>query len=549
VRRQFDASQMVSAELRHIRPHRGTNKAAHRWRKKPMPSKVYIVEAVPSLAEVYKGYLAGPGLEVSIFPTGTLALAAIEQMLPHVIVLDQQLPDMDGLDLLQLLKSRNVAAEVVVVSGQGSIGTAVSVMRNGAFDFVVKPCSAERLKLAVRNALDRRKSAHDPVSPTGEFARTNFAGFIGQSVVMQDVYRVVQSAAPTNATVFITGESGTGKEVCAKAIHSMSKRADGPFVTLNCGAIPRDLLESELFGHVKGAFTGAATDRNGAALMANGGTLFLDEICEMDSALQVKMLRFLQEKTVQRVGEDRTRQADVRIVCATNRDPAAEVAAGRFREDLFYRLHVIPIEIPALRQREEDVLLIAREFLKSFARDEGKQFRGYSPQAEKALLEYAWPGNVRQLQNTILNAVVLNDGETIELEMLPAALSETGRGCLAGNREIDCLSSTKKGNFESPVAKQVPIIPLEEVIRETIENAITLCDGSIPRAASALGVSPSTIYRRVQVWEENATSGGQALTDMQPPGPEVTARPAPSVAASQIRRPRKLRPGHDFGNA
>jgi two-component system repressor protein LuxO len=353
--------------------------------------------------------------------------------------------------------------------------------------------------VTVKNALEHRRLSNvleEVVEQTGEGPPGRL---IGQSLAMQVVYRILRSAAPTNATVFITGESGVGKELCAEALHKLSKRRDGPFVAVNCAAIPKDLMESEVFGHVKGAFTGASNDRKGAALQADGGTLFLDEVAEMDLAVQTKLLRFLQEKTVQRVGEDTLRRADVRIVCATNRDPQAEVLAGRFREDLFYRLHVVPLELPPLRERDSDVLLLGRHFLEAFSREDGKAFKRFAPDAEAVILAYPWPGNVRQLQNVVRSIVVLNDGEAVSLDMLPRTL-------WAASATSTPLPPSPRAGAEAPHTTHSPapnadrIRPLEDVIRSTIESAIEACGGSIPRAAAALQVSPSTIYRRVEAW-------------------------------------------------
>jgi two-component system repressor protein LuxO len=326
-------------------------------------------------------------------------------------------------------------------------------------------------------------------------------GFIGASLPMQAVYRVIESAAASKATVFITGESGTGKEVCAESIHKASPRRDRPFVALNCSAIPKDLIESELFGHVKGAFTGAVAERIGATQQAHGGTLFLDEIGEMDVNLQAKLLRFLQTGTVQRVGANKTDQVDARIVCATNRDPLAEVAAGRFREDLYYRLHVIPIHLPALRERAEDALLIASHFLDLYAREEGKRFGGFDPEAERLIRDYAWPGNVRQLQNVIRNAVVLHDGDSLGADMLRPALRTPIDHAAPPRPRAEPASKPLPQTTSTAEAAQ-RIRPLARVEQEAIEEAITLCGGNIPRAAALLEVSPSTLYRKRQAWAE-----------------------------------------------
>ena len=464
--------------------------------------KILIAEDVRSLAETYATYLADEMHEVQIAATGQEALTALSQAPPMVAVLDVNLPDISGLDILKKIKSECLPVEVIVITGKASVNLAVEAMKEGAFDFVMKPLSAERMRVTVRNAIERRRLTNEIAEFQDAFGRDGFVDFMGNSLAMQAIYRILQSAAPTNATVFITGESGTGKELAATTIHKLSKRRNGPFVAINCAAIPKDLLESEIFGHVKGAFTGATTDRKGAASAAHNGTLFLDEIAEMDISLQSKMLRFLQEKSVQRVGEDTARPVDVRIVCATNRDPLGEVAAGRFREDLFYRLHVVPVELPPLRDRDDDVVLIARHFLIKFAQEDGKAFRGFTADAEEILLRYHWPGNVRQLQNVMRSIVVLNDGEQVTAAMLPPELTRQGRSAsLVRPTEVspEPVKPSSKSSSET-------IRPLDDVICHAIESAIAQSDGSIPRAAAALRVSPSTLYRRIQGWETDATT-------------------------------------------
>ena len=315
---------------------------------------------------------------------------------------------------------------------------------------------------------------------------------------------MIESAAPSKATVFVTGESGTGKEVCAQAIHSQSPRRELSFVALNCAAIPKDLMESEIFGHVKGAFTGAVADRGGAAMKADGGTLFLDEICEMDLGLQSKLLRFIQTGTFQKVGSTALEKVDVRFICASNRDPLKEVEEGRFREDLYYRLHVIPIGLPPLKEREEDVILIARKFLHDFVREEGKQFESFAPETEAIFRAYRWPGNVRQLQNVVRNIVVLNAGEEVTTGMLPPPLDDAALAAAAAAGKTAPAASAKAAGTPSagdPAAgSDTEIWPLAEIERQTIERAISLCEGNVPRAAPALGISASTIYRKRMVW-------------------------------------------------
>jgi DNA-binding NtrC family response regulator len=372
-------------------------------------------------------------------------------------------------------------------------------MRAGAFDFLVKPFDDTRLVSAVENALLTAPHAPDLEASNPQDEDAGFEGFIGRSAAMQDIYRMVRAIGRSTATVFITGESGTGKEVCARAIHAMSTRARKPFVPLNCAAIPRDLLESEVFGHLKGAFTGALSDKPGAAAVADGGTLFLDEICEMDLSLQTKLLRFLQTSTIQPVGAARPIPVDVRIVCATNRDPAAEVRAGRFREDLYYRLHVVPIHMPPLRTRPEDIMEIAERSLAAFAGEEGKAFTAFDPAAGRILASRPWPGNVRQLLNVIRNIVVLHDGPTVTPGMLPAEITLDPVNCA-----VPAAANETSAPISPPTAREhlsaLIGTPLADVERELIEATIEHCDGSIPRAARMLEVSPSTLYRKLESW-------------------------------------------------
>jgi two-component system repressor protein LuxO len=361
-------------------------------------------------------------------------------------------------------------------------------MRAGAADFLLKPFPAERLTVTVANAVERALLRREVQALSAAQGRAAFCGFIGASAPMQAVYRILETAAPSRATVFITGESGTGKELAAEAVHRLSPRRDRPFVAINCAALPKDLIESEIFGHVRGAFTGAVADRIGAAQAADGGTLFLDELGEMELGLQAKLLRFVQTGSFQPVGAAAARRTDVRFVCATNRDPLAEVREGRFREDLYYRLHVVPVPLPPLRERGEDVLAIARHFLARFAEEEGKGFVRFAPDAEAALRAHRWPGNVRELENAVRTAVVLHEGEAVTAAMLPLALQ---------------APPPPAARAPQPAAAPDParrIRPLSVVEREAIEEAVALCGGNIPKAAAFLGISPSTLYRKRAAW-------------------------------------------------
>ena len=446
------------------------------------------------LARLYENYLQDEPYDLVHVETGAAALAELRRGTPDAVLLDMVLPDMNGLDILRIISEQGIPTAVVVVTAHGSVDAVVEAMRLGAFDFLIKPFESERLTVTLRNALERQHLNRIVETYRTDFDRKEYCGFIGASLAMQSVYRIIESAAGSKATVFITGESGTGKEICAQAIHGQSPRADKPFIAINCGAIPKDLMESEIFGHVKGAFTGAVSDRDGAARQAAGGTLFLDEVCEMDRSLQAKILRFVQTGSFQKVGGSRTEEVDVRFVCATNRDPLNEVAANRFREDLYYRLHVIPIHVPPLRERDDDVIMIVRKFLADYAREEGKGFARFASECEGIIRAYSWPGNVRQLQNMVRNIVVLNDGEVVVPQMLPEPL-----------RGIEPVAAAGKAaaGEPSPADHVDRIRPLSEVQQEAIERAIDLCSGNVSKAAHYLGVSPSTIYRRRAAQEKS----------------------------------------------
>jgi two-component system repressor protein LuxO len=466
---------------------------------------VLVVEDTPSVAQLCAAYLKRDGHEVQIAPNGTEALAAIRAKTPSAVVLDLHLPDLSGQSILEEVNSQELPTSIVVITTDGSIRVAVDAMRAGAYDFIVKPFRAERLITTVRNALERSRLKTEVESLKDSLGRDQFCGFVGVSPGMRAVYRAIEAAARSTAPVFVTGESGTGKELAAEAVHELSARQGKPFVPLNCSAIPRDLVESEIFGHVRGAFTGALADRPGAAKLAHGGTLFLDEVCEMPIELQSKLLRVLQTGTFQPVGSGKLQRADIRLVCATNRDPLAEVAAGRFRDDLFYRLHVVPIHLPPLRERGDDVVLIARKLLARYSAEEHKRFLGIAEDAEAAIRAHDWPGNVRQLQNVLRNAVVMSDGEALTAAMLnmpssqvrPAAANGGLPYAGAGAPASAAVARTDPGAW----AKEQDILPLWRVERAAIERAIDLCAGNVPRAAAFLDVSPSTLYRKRQAWE------------------------------------------------
>ncbi|MFO1406420.1 MAG: sigma-54 dependent transcriptional regulator [Steroidobacteraceae bacterium] len=493
-----------------------------------MTHEILLVEDSTAQAAVYRSYLEADGHHVHAVDSGEAALDFLQRRKPAAMLLDLQLPGIQGLEVMSRLRDQGRPVPVVVISDHGSADNVVEAMRLGAADFVTKPFGRSRLGVTVANAIRQSELAAMVETYRDRFARERFHGFIGGSLPMQSLYRIIESAAPSKATVFITGESGTGKELCAAAIHAASRRSEGPFVAVNCAALPRELMESEIFGHVKGAYTGAHRQREGAASLADGGTLFLDEIGEMDLDLQSKLLRFVQTGQFQRVGSGETITVDARIVCATNRDPLEMVRLGRFREDLYYRLHVVPMQLPPLRERGDDVLLIARSFLARYSLEEGRQFEGFTPECEQLLMRHRWPGNVRELENVVRNIVVLNDAPQVGPSMLPAALlvGTVGRDTgapEAASRPVatvaDDASTPGSGLPDSsaaPVASEAScasgqkpaVTPLWQVERDAIEAAIARFDGNVPRAAAALEISPSTIYRKRQAWLEAGTALG-----------------------------------------
>ncbi|MFC1234204.1 quorum-sensing sigma-54 dependent transcriptional regulator LuxO [Vibrio sp. F74] len=467
-----------------------------------------MVEDTASVAALYRSFLTPLGIDVEIVGTGKEALESLTIRIPDLILLDLRLPDMTGMDVLHSVKALYPEVPIIFMTAHGSIDTAVDAMRYGAQDFLIKPCEADRLRVTVNNAIRRASKIKGGEGEQGSSVSSlnNYQGFIGSSQNMLSVYKTIDSAATSKASIFITGESGTGKEVCAEAIHAASRRRDKPFIAINCAAIPKDLIESELFGHVKGAFTGAATERHGAAELADGGTLFLDELCEMDLDLQTKLLRFIQTGTFQKVGSSKMKSIDVRFVCATNRDPWKEVQQGRFREDLYYRLYVIPLHLPPLRDRGEDVVEIAYSLLGYMSLEEEKSFTRFAQDVIDRFISYEWPGNVRQLQNVIRNAVVLNNGKEITLNMLPPPINQMStKIALINNREGLLQDRFGSNNIDSTheslqSLSADDITPLWRVERNVIEQAIQACGGNIPQAANALEVSPSTIYRKKQSW-------------------------------------------------
>lgn len=474
---------------------------------------ILLVEDTQSLAIVYEDYLTNAGCTVTLVETAQGAIDHLAKDLYDLVLLDLKLPDYDGMHVLKSLPQLNEKTPIIMMTAYGSVNHAVEAMQLGAKDFLIKPFNKDRLLITIHNVLETT-NLKKIVQDIEKTSREGFQGFVGKSPKMQAVYSLIENAADSKATIFITGESGTGKEVCAHAIHNQSNRSKKAFVPINCGAIPQNLMESEIFGHKKGSFTGAISDRDGAAKVADGGTLFLDEICEMDLDLQTKFLRFIQTGQFKPVGSNTLISSDLRIVCATNKDPLKEVEKGNFREDLYYRLFVIPVHLPPLRERGRDILRLANHFLDLYAQEENKKFKGFEEKLESFFLNYHWPGNIRELQNVIRTSVVLQNTHFISGDNLPHQMkqvfdtfSDTGQSNESDDQtELSDKNNNKEREFTDMNRKYVTnkedIRPLWIVEKETIEKAIGLCDGNIPQAAALLEISPSTIYRKKASWEE-----------------------------------------------
>ena len=398
-----------------------------------------------------------------------------------VVLTDLKMPGMSGIDLLKAARKVDPDVEVVVMTAYGTVESAVEAMKEGAYDFVSKPLSRLQLVTALRKALERRSLQAENRLLREQLAAVGEGEMIGRSDAMRSLLDEVEQVAPSDATVLLTGESGTGKSRLARLLHRMSRRRDRRFVTLNCAAIPENLLESELFGYEKGAFTGATARKEGRFDLADAGTLFLDEVTEMKPEAQVRLLRVLQDGEYERVGGTETLTVDVRVVAATNRRIEAEVQEGRFREDLYYRLNVIPMAVPPLRERDSDITLLAQHFLTRFSQKNAKAFDGFTPEALDALGTYHWPGNVRELENAIERAVVLARGDRIGVDDLPKHLRDG--------------SGRKHLSFEVGT-------PLKHVERRMIEETLRYCGGDKNLAASLMGITARTIYRREAEWSD-----------------------------------------------
>jgi DNA-binding NtrC family response regulator len=447
----------------------------------PSVERVLIVEDEPSARVGLTELVRTWGFTAESAADGEEALKSVTSFRPSIIITDLVMPRMGGLELLKALKDDGAQCTVVLLTAQGSVETAVEAIKEGAYDYLTKPIDPQRLKIMLDKIVERQDTLREVKTLRRQLREQgSFGSMIGSSPTMRKVYQVVEQAAPTSASVLIWGESGTGKELVAKTIHQLSPRAQQPFVPINCAAIPETLLESEIFGHEKGSFTGATDRREGCFELADRGTLFLDEIAEMTPATQVKLLRVLQERTFRRLGGRHEQTVDVRVIAATNVVPSDAVKNGKLREDLFYRLHVFAIELPPLRQRKEDLPLLIQSFIAEFNTRNNKQVSAVEPAAMKVLEQYHWPGNVRELRNVVERAVILSSGEFLELKHLPPYVTETPAP-------------------PAPVggAALTPGMTVEEAENRLIMLTLDHARGNKTRAAEILGISLKTLHNKL----------------------------------------------------
>ncbi len=445
-----------------------------------MSKRVLIVDDEKNMRWVLGQALSGEGFEVAEAADGKEALAAVAEFEPDVMVLDHRMPGKDGMEVLRTLRSKDARFPIIMLTAHGNVATAVDAMKAGATEYLTKPFDLEELKLAINKALTYSEMAAEVERLRGELDREyDVQGIVAADPSMTSILETVHKVAVTSATVMIYGESGTGKELIARALHTLSARATKPFVSVSAGALPETLLESELFGYEKGAFTGAVTPKPGRFEMANGGTLFLDEIGDISPATQVKLLRVLQERRFERLGGTRSIEVDVRVIAATNQDLQQLIADGAFREDLFYRLNVVPITLPPLRQRPGDVPLLVAHFMEKFNADDKR----LAPEAMEALVCYQWPGNIRELENTIERIVILSHGDEILPSDLPA---EVRAGTTSAGRSSTGFVLPEDG------------VVLEEVELDLVRQALDRAGNNVPKAAKLLGLTAKTLDARMQ---------------------------------------------------
>lgn len=442
-----------------------------------MQCTVLIIDDEKNIREGLAAALEMEGYTVALAADGKQGLARMVKGDIDLVITDLRMPEVSGEQVLAKVAAENPGVPVIVLTGHGSIDSAVEAMRNGAYDFLTKPLNLDQLILIVKRALESRELAIKHRELLEQLnSRKSFESIIGKSAEMQKIFATVRKAADSKASVLITGESGVGKELIANALHNLSPRRDKPLIKVHCAALSENLLESELFGHEKGAFTGAVARKRGRFELAAGGTIFLDEIGEIDQNVQIKILRVLQDKRFERVGGEETIEVDVRVIAATNRDLEKEIADGRFREDLYYRLNVVHIHVPPLRERRDDIPLLIASFLQEFAKENGKNIEGIDARARSALYKFDWPGNIRQLRNCLESAVVMCSSSVITSEDLPPSIAGSGE---------DALISIPAG------------IPMEEAEKILIQQNLAINKGNKSKTADILGIGRKTLHRKL----------------------------------------------------
>ncbi len=466
--------------------------------------RILIVDDEEGLRRFLSILLTKEGYDVTAVRGGTEALEAFDRDPFDVVLSDIKMPGMSGIELLGAIRSRDPAVPVVMMTAYAAVDTAIEAVNHGAFHYFVKQTKNEEIKLVIKRALEMCRLRHENRFLKHQLKRTLKARpIIGQSPRLQEVFETVRKVAKSNSTVLLCGESGTGKELFAREIHSASRRAGGAFVSINCGALPEPLLESELFGHVKGSFTGAIRDKEGLFIVARGGSFLLDEVGEMSLSTQVKLLRILQEREIIPVGGQKPVKVDVRVIAATNADLELEVERGRFRTDLFYRLNVIPITLPSLRERREDIPLLVEHFLKQYCAISERPMMEVDDEALRILCEYRWPGNVRELENVIERGVILEEGNCLNAGSLPERVVEGRRPtrARAGSGEIS-LSGHSGGPTDPD-----QVGTLEEVERQYLVQVLEDVGWQKKKASSILGINSSTLYRKIQRYGLEPTPG------------------------------------------
>jgi DNA-binding NtrC family response regulator len=461
--------------------------------------RILIIDDEDSVRDVLETFFTKRGFQVFTASDGRAGLELLKEEKLDLFLVDLVMPHMGGLDVIREAAFLNITIPSIIITGYGTVQTAVDAMKLGAFDYITKPFILDELMLIVNRAINVSNIQKENLMLKMQLKKKyNFKGIIGDSPPMQEVYQMIERVADTDSTILITGESGTGKELIAKTIHFNSSRSQNPFVPLNCAAIPKDLLESELFGHEKGAFTGALNTRIGRFELANNGTLFLDEIAELDPSLQVKMLRVLQEREFERVGGVRTIKVDVRILVATNKDLEKATAEGKFREDLYYRLNVIPLHLPPLRSRNEDIPLLLDYFTNEFAVKRGRDPLKFSPDVMDALIHFEWPGNVRELENLAERVNILVSGKTVMMSDLPEKFQKGKVLKPSGSSETIITSDHSGGNVEIPEYGLDMNSIIDDLERDLILKALEKSGGVKNNAARLLGLNRTTLIEKMK---------------------------------------------------